>query len=56
MTESIPAQPDGTETPWARAQSVPVDRATTRARRYAESLPEWEPLPPGEIVVQRRHN
>ncbi|GHJ48950.1 hypothetical protein Cs7R123_62920 [Catellatospora sp. TT07R-123] len=54
MTE--PIQPDDPQTPWARAQSAPVDRATTRARRYAEGLPDWEPLPPGEIVVQRRRD
>jgi hypothetical protein len=56
MTQPVPAQPNGSETPWARTQSAPVDRATTRARRYAESLPAWEPLPPGEIIVHRRRD
>ncbi len=27
---------------------------TTRERRIAGDLPEWEPLPPGELRVHRR--
>jgi hypothetical protein len=41
-------------TPWASAEPAAANRATPRARRYVEGLPDWEPLPPGEILVQRR--
>jgi hypothetical protein len=26
---------------------------TSRVRKVVEGLPDWEPLPPGEIVVRR---
>ncbi|MDG4762717.1 hypothetical protein O7632_01090 [Solwaraspora sp. WMMD406] len=32
------------------SQSV---RHTERHRKVVESLPDWEPLPPGEIIVRR---
>lgn len=41
-------------TPWARQPAVPAARATARARNVVGTLPAWEPLPPGEILVQRR--
>ena len=38
---------------WAR-QSVPQQqRVTARVRHQVEGLPDWEPLPPGEILVRR---
>jgi hypothetical protein len=40
--------------PWAATEPAAADRATPRARRFVENLPAWEPLPPGEILVQRR--
>jgi hypothetical protein len=39
--------------PWAQQATQQQPRATARMRRMVESLPEWEPLPPGEILVQR---
>lgn len=39
---------------WARPVTTASERATARARRMAEGLPAWEPLPPGEVVVRRR--
>ncbi len=53
---SIPAQTDASTAPWARQEPSAADRATTRARRYVEDLPSWEPLPPGEINVRRRRD
>ncbi len=41
-----------TAVPWARQQSV-APPVTTRVRKIAEHLPGWEPLPPGEVLVQR---
>jgi hypothetical protein len=40
--------------PWAR-QSIGTHREplTDRARRMVHGLPSWEPLPPGEILVNR---
>ena len=38
---------------WARQASTQVERATRRVRQVVEGLPAWEPLPPGEILVQR---
>jgi len=40
--------------PWARQPSVPVKRATARNRNVIRDLPDWEPMPPGEILVRRR--
>lgn len=43
--------------PWARQSISTEQRATARVRRMVDSLPAWEPLPPGEILVQRgRHS
>jgi hypothetical protein len=39
--------------PWAR-QSARTEPVTNRMRRKVDGLPDWEPLPPGEILVQRR--
>jgi hypothetical protein len=39
--------------PWARPPARPDRPVTTRTRRIVESLPAWEPLPPGEILVER---
>ncbi|SCE65051.1 hypothetical protein GA0070558_101315 [Micromonospora haikouensis] len=39
--------------PWARPASPPP--ATDRRRQVVEELPDWEPLPPGEILVRRPH-
>jgi hypothetical protein len=60
MNASTPAQagsptdaaPPAT-TPWAQQSVEAESRATRRARRIVEGLPAWEPLPPGEITVNR---
>lgn len=40
--------------PWARQPATPAKPATGRFRRMVDTLPDWEPLPPGEILVRRR--
>ncbi|SBV05636.1 hypothetical protein YW5DRAFT_03034 [Streptomyces sp. Ncost-T6T-1] len=42
--------------PWARQSAVAEEPTTARLRRIVEGLPDWEPLPPGEIVVRRGGN
>lgn len=55
MTIPIPNDQAGAaNVPWARQPSAPTTRATSRARRVVTDLPPWEPLPPGEILVQRQ--
>ncbi|PPA60730.1 hypothetical protein [Micromonospora chalcea] len=39
--------------PWARQPIAAAKRSTSRARRMVENLPDWEPMPPGELVVRR---
>ncbi|GAA2244702.1 MULTISPECIES: hypothetical protein [Kitasatospora] len=39
--------------PWAAAPKPADERVTNRLRRIVDSLPEWEPLPPGEVTVRR---
>lgn len=40
--------------PWATASRTPgTERVTSRVRKIAEGLPDWEPLPPGETLVRR---
>ncbi|MFZ3493646.1 hypothetical protein ACODT5_10545 [Streptomyces sp. 5.8] len=41
---------------WARQSTAAEEAATARLRRIVEGLPDWEPLPPGEIVVRRGGN
>ena len=57
MTQPSPAQPtapaDAAVLPWARQRTRTQPPATSRTRRVVENLPDWEPLPPGEIVVHR---
>lgn len=38
---------------WARRPSAAAERVTQRQRNMVEGLPDWEPLPPGEILVRR---
>lgn len=40
--------------PWARQVAPTQPRATARSRSLVRSLPSWDPLPPGEILVRRR--
>jgi hypothetical protein len=50
------AQADGqiaAPVPWAYQKAVTLPPATKRARKVVDSLPAWEPLPPGEIIVRR---
>ncbi|MFE6837028.1 hypothetical protein ACFVFI_19625 [Streptomyces sp. NPDC057705] len=42
--------------PWARQPTAAEETTTARLRRIVEGLPDWEPLPPGEIVVRRGGN
>jgi len=44
---------DSAALPWARQPVRPQQPATSRIRRIVTSLPGWEPLPPGEILVHR---
>jgi hypothetical protein len=39
--------------PWARLGAASEDRVTSRVRKMVEGLPDWEPLPPGEILIRR---
>lgn len=39
--------------PWAQQATVTTERKTDRRRRMVHGLPSWDPLPPGEIFVQR---
>ncbi|MFE4371323.1 hypothetical protein ACFRMN_24375 [Streptomyces sp. NPDC056835] len=39
--------------PWAATPTRPKERATSRLRKVVEGLPDWEPLPPGEMTVRR---
>jgi hypothetical protein len=42
------------DVPWAQ-QRTAHEPLTGRSRRLLRDLPGWEPLPPGEILVQRHH-
>jgi hypothetical protein len=49
-----PAGPDAAaDVPWAQQAAKAQPRATSRARRTVRDLPAWDPLPPGEILVNR---
>jgi hypothetical protein len=39
--------------PWAQQAAAPRERSTSRSRQVVRDLPAWEPLPPGEMLVQR---
>jgi hypothetical protein len=39
--------------PWALQTGAPTERATGRRRQMVQGLPAWDPLPPGEMLVQR---
>ena len=39
--------------PWAQQATAPTERKTARRRQLVQGLPSWDPLPPGEIYVQR---
>ena len=47
------AGPPAEPAPWAQQAVTAEERATRRERRMVEGLPDWEPLPPGEITVHR---
>jgi hypothetical protein len=38
---------------WARPAAPQEEHVTQRMRKRVDGLPDWEPLPPGEIVVRR---
>ncbi|MFY1635074.1 hypothetical protein ACN27F_17670 [Solwaraspora sp. WMMB335] len=47
-------RPDQPTPPWAQPRPQAASgRQTERQRKVVESLPDWEPLPPGEILVRR---
>ncbi|MGW6059929.1 hypothetical protein [Streptomyces sp. NPDC055189] len=58
---SVPPQPrrspDGrsgqSQSPWAATGRTGGERVTSRLRKIADELPDWEPLPPGETFVRR---
>ncbi|MFI9239198.1 hypothetical protein [Streptomyces cinnamoneus] len=39
--------------PWSAPVKPAAEQVTSRLRRLVADLPDWEPLPPGEIVVRR---
>jgi hypothetical protein len=45
--------PAPAEVPWAQQAVAPTERTTNRRRQMVQGLPSWDPLPPGEIFVQR---
>ncbi|MGI5245920.1 hypothetical protein [Dactylosporangium sp. CA-139066] len=45
--------PEAPPSPWARQAAAQQPRATKRERKLVDGLPDWEPLPPGEILVRR---
>ncbi|MFJ7246797.1 hypothetical protein ACIQWA_19430 [Kitasatospora sp. NPDC098652] len=56
MTTPYPAPPPPRRpaaSPWAASPKPTTERATGRLRRIVEGLPDWEPLPPGEVTVRR---
>jgi hypothetical protein len=57
MTMTDPNQPpEAAPVPWAQQAAVKAEQATKRIRRVVQSLPDWEPMPPGELIVRRpRH-
>ncbi|MFE2493756.1 hypothetical protein [Streptomyces scopuliridis] len=54
-SQAAPSQaaPSQAASPWASAPARPKERATSRLRKVVEGLPDWEPLPPGEMTVRR---
>jgi hypothetical protein len=50
---TIPQSRSAESVPWARQPSVTVPRKTDRSRQIVTTLPSWDPLPPGEILVRR---
>jgi hypothetical protein len=44
---------NATPVPWAQQRGQAQPRVTDRARRMVQTLPDWDPLPPGEITVRR---
>ena len=44
---------NGPGTLWARQTTSGTQRVTSRVRRLVQGLPDWEPLPPGEVLVRR---
>jgi hypothetical protein len=52
MTTSDFPVPVPEDVPWAR-RNTSHKPLTDRSRRHLGSLPDWDPLPPGEILVQR---
>jgi len=53
--DSGPAQqPLLVERSWEGLQLEPSQRKLSRQRKIAEGLPEWSPVPPGELSVTRR--
>ena len=47
------SDPASQATPWAQQNTAKRERATARVRKMVEGLPQWEPLPPGEMIVRR---
>ncbi len=40
--------------PWAQQAGRQQERKTSRTRQMVRNLPSWDPLPPGDVPVQRR--
>lgn len=54
--QAAPAEPVQPPVPWARQGGAAQQPITGRVRRAVQNLPDWEPLPPGEILVQRHRD
>lgn len=56
MTTGGDGVPAPAEVPWARQPLRTEPPTTKRMRQMVDSLPAWEPLPPGEILVNRERS
>ncbi|WP_017583194.1 hypothetical protein [Nocardiopsis valliformis] len=39
---------------WGAQQESGGEKVTERRREVVDSLPDWDPLPPGETLIRRR--
>lgn len=55
MTTSDSSRPATATVPWGQqaSSSGPTPSGKVRLHRLVEGLPDWDPLPPGEILVVR---
>ncbi|MFG1841843.1 hypothetical protein [Micromonospora sp. NPDC049175] len=51
-----PEEAGAQSVPWARQPNPARRRTTSRARQIVETLPDWEPMPPGVAVRRPRQD